>query len=59
MAGLVAVRSWRAAFTLAVLEAEAIAVHLQDVDVAGEVVEQVPGEALGAEDLAPLLEGPC
>jgi len=46
-----------AAFTPAVLEAEAVAVHLQDVDVVGEAVEQSAGEPLGAEDFGPLGEG--
>jgi len=35
---------------LALLQAVAVAVHLQDVDVVGEAVEQGSGEALGAED---------
>jgi hypothetical protein len=34
------------AFTLALLEAEAVAVHLQDVDVVGEPVEQGAGQTL-------------
>ena len=41
----------------ALLEAIAVAVHLQDVDVVGKAVEQGSGEAFGAEDLGPLLEG--
>jgi hypothetical protein len=41
----------------ALLEAIAVAVHLQDVNVVGEAVEQGSGEAFGAEDLGPLLEG--
>ena len=40
-----------AAFAAALLETEAVAVHLQDVDVVGEPVEQSAGEAFGAEDL--------
>ena len=35
----------RAAFASALLEAEAVAVHLQDVDMVGEAVEQSAGEA--------------
>ena len=41
----------------ALLQAVAVAVHLQDVDVVGEAVEQGSGKALGAKDLGPLLEG--
>ena len=41
----------------AVPEAVAIAVHLQDVDVVGETVQQGPGEPLRPEDLGPLVEG--
>ena len=33
------------AFTATLLEAEAVAVHLQDVDMVGEAVEQSAGEA--------------
>ena len=33
----------------AVVEAEALAVHFQDMDMMGEAVEQRPGEALRAE----------
>ena len=39
------------------LEAVAVAVHLQDVDVVGEAVQQRPGEALRSEHLGPLVEG--
>jgi hypothetical protein len=46
-----------AAFMLALLEAIAVAVHLQDVNVVREPVEQGSGEPLGAKDLGPLLEG--
>ena len=41
----------------AALEAVALAVHLQDVDVVGEPVQQRAGEALRAEDLGPFVEG--
>jgi hypothetical protein len=44
-------------FTVALLEAVATAVHLQDVDVVGEPVQQGAGEPLGAEDLSPFIEG--
>ena len=37
-------------------EAEAVAVHLQDMDVMGETVEQSPGEPLGTEHRCPLVE---
>ena len=39
------------------LETVALAVHLQDVHVVGEVVQQRSGEAFRAEDLGPLVEG--
>ena len=38
-------------------EAVAVAVHLQDVDVVGEPVQQRAGGALRAEDLGPIVEG--
>ena len=41
---------------LAVFEAEAIAVHLQDVDVVSKPVQQGAGHALRPEDLGPLVE---
>ena len=41
----------------AALEAVAVAVHLQDVDVVGEPVQQGSGEPLGSEDVGPLVEG--
>ena len=41
----------------AALEAVAVAVHLQDVDVVGEAVKQSAGEPLGSEDIGPLVEG--
>jgi len=47
----------RGALTSALLEAEAVAVHLQDVDMVGEAVEQSAGEPLRAEDLGPFGEG--
>jgi hypothetical protein len=47
----------RGPFAAAMLEAEAVAVHLQDVDMMGEPVQQCAGETFGAEDLGPLLEG--
>ena len=39
------------------LEAVAVAVHLQDVDVVGEAVQQRTGQTLRAEDLGLLVEG--
>ena len=44
-------------FAAALLEAVTIAVHLQDVDVMGDAVEQSAGKPFGAEDLGPFLEG--
>ena len=41
----------------AALEAVAVAVHHQDVQVVGEAVQQCPGEPFRAEDLGPLVEG--
>ena len=46
-----------AAFAPALLEAEAVAVHLQDVDVVGEPVEQRAGEPFRAQDFGPFGEG--
>jgi hypothetical protein len=42
--------------TLALFEPVAVAVHLEDVDVVGEPVEQGAGQALGGEDPGPLVE---
>ena len=42
-----------AAFALALLEAEAIAVHLQDVDVVSEPVQQGAGQTLRSQNLGP------
>ena len=42
---------------LALLEAEAIPVHLQYFDMVGEAVEKGPGEPLRAKDLGLLVEG--
>ena len=41
----------------ALFEAEAIPVHLQDMDMVGEAVEEGPGEPLRAKDFGPLAEG--
>ena len=41
----------------ALLEPVALAVHLQDMDVVGDAVEQCAGEALAGEDRGPFLEG--
>ena len=41
----------------AALEAVAVAVHLQDVHVVGEAVQQCPGEPFRAKDLGSLVEG--
>ena len=49
--------SWEHGVLSAALEPVAFAVHLQDVDVVGEPVQQNASEALRAEDLGPLVEG--
>jgi hypothetical protein len=54
---LLSMRERRAAFEAALLEAIAVAVHLQDMNVMGKPVEQGAGQPLGAEDLGPFLEG--
>ena len=38
------------------LEPVGVAVHLQDVDVVGQAVEQCTGQSLGGEDAGPFLE---
>ena len=43
--------------SVSVVEAEALAVHFQDMDMMGETVEQRPGEALRAERFGPFVEG--
>ena len=40
----------------ALLEAEALAVHLQDMDMVCQAIEQGVGEALGAGHLGPFVE---
>jgi hypothetical protein len=40
-----------------VFETVAVAVHLEDVDVVGEPIQQGAGEPFGGEDLGPLVEG--
>ena len=42
---------------LALVETIALAVHLQDMDVVGETVEQGPGQAFRAEHFRPLVKG--
>jgi hypothetical protein len=44
-------------FATALFETIAVAIHLEDVHVMGEPVEQGAGEPFGAEDLGPFLEG--
>ena len=39
------------------LETVALAIHLQDMDVVGETIQQGAGQPLGAEDLRPLVAG--
>ncbi len=41
----------------ALLEAEALSVHLQDMDMVGKAVEEGPGELFRAKDFSPLVEG--
>ena len=45
------------AFAAALLEEVGVGVHLQDVDVVSDAVEEGAGEPLGAEYLGPLIEG--
>ena len=42
---------------LALIETVTIAVHLQNMNVVGEAVEQCPRQAFGAEHFGPLVEG--
>ena len=49
--------SWGLGVLPAALEPVALAVHLQDVDVMGEPVQQRAGEALRTEALGQLVEG--
>ena len=51
------VRSLTRGVIPAVPQPVALAVHLQDVDVVGEPVQQRSGEPFRAEDLDPLVEG--
>ena len=44
-------------FAAALLEAVGVGLHLQDVDVMGNAIEQGADKALGTEDLGPLVEG--
>ena len=46
----------RGSFASALLEAVAVAVHLEDVDVVGEPIEESAGQALGGEHAGPLVE---
>jgi hypothetical protein len=43
-------------FAAALLDSIAVSVHLQDVDVMSDAVEQSASEPFGAEDLGPFLE---
>ena len=47
---------WRVPPFLALVEPVAVAVHLQDVDMVGETIQQRPGQAFGTEHLCPLIE---
>ena len=42
---------------MALVEPVAVAVHLQDMDMVGEAVEESPGEPFRAKDFGPLVEG--
>jgi hypothetical protein len=44
-------------FTAALLEAVAVAVHLREMDMVGDAIQQYDGKAFGTEHLGPLLEG--
>ena len=46
-----------AAAGLGLLEAEAVAVELKDVDVVGQAVEERAGQPLGSEDRRPFVKG--
>ena len=46
-----------AGVALAVFEPVAVAVHLENVNVMGEAIEQRAGETLGGENAGPLVEG--
>jgi hypothetical protein len=43
--------------TLAGFEPVAVVVHLEDVNVTGEAIEQRAGKTLGGENAGPLVEG--
>ena len=44
-------------FLLAVFEAEAVSVHLQNVDVMGQSIQERSGETFRSEDVSPLDKG--
>jgi hypothetical protein len=44
-------------FALALLEAESVAVYLQDGDLMGKFLQQCAGETLQSKDFGPFLEG--
>ncbi len=53
---------WRAVglgfvFAFALLEAKALAIHLEDMDVVCEPIEERAGETFRSEDLGPFIEG--
>ena len=47
---------WRFPFSSALVQAVAVAVHLQDVDMVSKPIQQRPGQALGTEHLCPFIE---
>ena len=50
--------SW-GSFSFALLKAEAVAIHFEDVDMMGEAVEQGFGMAFGAEDIGLFGDSHC
>jgi hypothetical protein len=42
---------------VALFESAAVCVHLEDLDMVGNAVEQGDGQPFGAEDLGPFVEG--
>ena len=48
---------WEFSPFLALIEAVTVAVHLQDMNVVGETIEQSPGQTFGTEHFGPFVEG--
>jgi hypothetical protein len=49
-------RFWGFSPFSALVEAIALAVHFEDLDMVGEPIQQSPGQAFGAEYLGPFIE---